>query len=147
MLHRLLDTGRSPSSAAMHLGHLVPFLFTAWLQNSFQCPLVIQMMDDEKFIFTGEYAGERAGDGTGAEPNCTGDNLDRFANLTTENAKDIVACEFLEDRTFLFSDLDYVGRMYPNIVRIWRAVTVNQVNKIFGFDGESNIGKIAFPAV
>ena len=37
--------------------------------------------------------------------------------------------------------------MYPNIVRIWRAVTINQVNKIFGFDGGSNIGKIAFPAV
>jgi len=142
-----LYTGRGPSSAAMHLGHLVPFLFTAWLQKAFQCPLVIQMTDDEKFIFKGEYAGERAGDGTGAEPNRTGDNLDRFANLTTENAKDIVACEFLEDRTFLFSDLNYVGRMYPNIVRIWKAVTVNQVNGIFGFDGGSNIGKIAFPAV
>ena len=65
----------------------------------------------------------------------------------TKNAEDIIACEFLEDRTFLFSDLDYVGRMYPNIVHIWRAVTDNQVNKIFGFDGVSNISKIAFPAV
>jgi tryptophanyl-tRNA synthetase len=43
--------------------------------------------------------------------------------------------------------LDYVGRMYPNIVRIWKAVTTNTVNGIFGFDGTSNIGKIAFPAV
>ena len=37
--------------------------------------------------------------------------------------------------------------MYPNIVRIWKAVTVNQVNGVFGFDGMSNIGKAAFPAV
>jgi tryptophanyl-tRNA synthetase len=37
--------------------------------------------------------------------------------------------------------------MYPNIVRIWKAVTVNQVNGIFGFDGTANIGKAAFPAV
>lgn len=142
-----LYTGRGPSSESMHLGHLVPFLFTAWLQKAFQCPLVIQMTDDEKFLFKGEYSGENAGDGSGTEPNRTGDNLDRFANLTTENAKDIIACDFLPDKTFLFSDLEYVGRMYPNIVRIWKAVTVNQVNGIFGFDGGSNIGKIAFPAI
>ena len=25
-------TGRGPSSDAMHLGHLIPFIFTKWLQ-------------------------------------------------------------------------------------------------------------------
>jgi tryptophanyl-tRNA synthetase len=64
-----------------------------------------------------------------------------------ENARDIIACEFDVNKTFLFSDLEYVGRMYPNIVRIWKAVTTNTVNGIFGFDGSSNIGKVAFPAV
>lgn len=150
-----LYTGRGPSSSAMHLGHLVPFLFTAWLQKAFRCPLVIQMTDDEKFLFKGVYSGENAGDGeeNGAvgkddeDPNRTGDNLNHFAYLTIENAKDIIACDFIKEKTFLFSDLDYVGRMYPNIVRIWKAVTVNQVNGIFGFDSSSNIGKIAFPAV
>jgi len=145
-----LYTGRGPSSAAMHLGHLVPFLFTAWLQKAFQCPLVIQMTDDEKFIFKGEYTSENSGDGSGKnglDPNRTGDNLDYFANLTIENAKDIIACDFIPEKTFLFSDLDYVGRMYPNIVRIWKAVTVNQVNGVFGFDSSANIGKTAFPAI
>lgn len=145
-----LYTGRGPSSAAMHLGHLVPFLFTAWLQKAFQCPLVVQMTDDEKFLFKGEYNGDNAGNGSTSndeEPYRTGDNLDHFANLTTENAKDIIACEFIPEKTFLFSDLDYVGTMYPNIVRIWKAVTTNQVNGVFGFDGTSNIGKVAFPAI
>jgi len=145
-----LYTGRGPSSAAMHLGHLVPFLFTAWLQKAFQCPLVIQMTDDEKFIFKGEYTSENSGDGSGTnglDPNRTGDNLDYFAKLTIENAKDIIACDFIPEKTFLFSDLDYVGRMYPNIVRIWKAVTVNQVNGVFGFDSSANIGKTAFPAI
>jgi tryptophanyl-tRNA synthetase len=159
-----LYTGRGPSSAAMHLGHLVPFLFTAWLQKAFQCPLVIQMTDDEKFIFKGEYIGDDSGDAGGnqtvdggggdatnnegaADDNRTGDNLDYFAKLTIENAKDIIACDFIYDKTFLFSDLEYVGKMYPNIVRIWKAVTINQVNGIFGFDGTSNIGKAAFPAI
>jgi tryptophanyl-tRNA synthetase len=145
-LHTLLDavqsgtpmylyTGRGPSSESMHLGHLIPFLFTKWLQDAFDAPLVIQMTDDEKFLFKGVYEDE------------TGDNLDHFARLTIENAKDIIACEFDYDKTFLFSDLDYVGTMYPNIVRIWKAVTTNAVSNIFGFDGSANVGKIAFPAV
>lgn len=145
-LHSLLDamdkgtpvylyTGRGPSSESMHLGHLIPFLFTKWLQDAFNAPLVIQMTDDEKFIFKGVYDDQ------------TGDDLDRFAALTVENARDIIACGFNYNKTFLFSDLDYVGRMYPNIVRIWKAVTTNAVTNIFGFDGSSNIGKIAFPAI
>lgn len=145
-LHTLLDatsrgtpmylyTGRGPSSSSMHLGHLIPFLFTKWLQDAFDAPLVIQMTDDEKFIFKGEYEEK------------TGDNLNHYASLTIENARDIIACGFDYDKTFIFSDLDYVGSMYPNIVRIWKAVTTNQVTNIFGFDGSANIGKIAFPAI
>jgi tryptophanyl-tRNA synthetase len=130
-----LYTGRGPSSESMHLGHLVPFLFTQWLQKAFNVPLVIQMTDDEKFIFKGEYDEH------------TGDNLDHYYRLTMENARDIIACGFDYNKTFIFSDLDYIGKMYPNIVRIWKAVTTNTVTGIFGFDGSSNIGKVAFPAV
>jgi tryptophanyl-tRNA synthetase len=46
-----LYTGRGPSSEALHLGHLIPFQFTKWLQDTFDCPLVIQLTDDEKFLF------------------------------------------------------------------------------------------------
>lgn len=130
-----LYTGRGPSSESMHLGHLIPFLFTKWLQDAFDAPVVIQMTDDEKFIFKGNYDDQK------------GDNLEHFRQLTVENARDIIACGFNPQKTFIFSDLDYVGKMYPNIVRIWKAVTTNVVSSIFGFDGSSNIGKIAFPAV
>mmetsp|Transcript_39938 Transcript_39938/g.105525 ORF Transcript_39938/g.105525 Transcript_39938/m.105525 type:complete len:244 (+) Transcript_39938:95-826(+) len=37
--------------------------------------------------------------------------------------------------------------MYPNILKIQKAVTYNQVKGIFGFDDSVNIGKHAFPAV
>jgi len=46
-----LYTGRGPSSEALHLGHVIPFHFTKWLQEVFNCPLVIQLTDDEKFLF------------------------------------------------------------------------------------------------
>lgn len=42
---------------------------------------------------------------------------------------------------------DYVGDMYPNIVKIWRKTTFSTARGIFGFTPEANIGKIAFPAI
>jgi hypothetical protein len=42
---------QGPSSANLHLGHLVPFQFTAWLQRAFRVPLVIQITDDEKALW------------------------------------------------------------------------------------------------
>lgn len=38
-----LYTGRGPSSDSMHLGHMIPFVFTQWLQDVFDCPLVVQL--------------------------------------------------------------------------------------------------------
>uniref|UniRef100_A0A7S2P106 tryptophan--tRNA ligase n=1 Tax=Leptocylindrus danicus TaxID=163516 RepID=A0A7S2P106_9STRA len=135
-----LYTGRGPSSSAMHLGHLIPFQFTAYLQRALDLPCVIQMTDDEKFLFKGVYKPPTSG-------TSTGDNLSYFQNLTVENARDIIACGFVKEKTFLFSDMEYVGRMYPNIVKIWRSVTTSTVTGIFGFTGSDNIGKVAFPAI
>lgn len=123
-----LYTGRGPSSEALHLGHLVPFLFTKWLQDTFEVPLVIQMTDDEKFLWKDL-------------------TLEEARRLTVENAKDIIAVGFDPARTFIFSDLDYMGTLYPNVVRIQRSVTATTAQRIFGFRSEDCIGKYAFPAV
>lgn len=123
-----LYTGRGPSSEALHLGHLIPFHFTRWLQEAFNVPLVIQLTDDEKFLFKDL-------------------SLEECYRLAYENAKDIIACGFDLDRTFIFSDLDYISVMYRNILRIQKAVTYSQVRGIFGFAPEANIGRSAFPAV
>lgn len=85
-----LYTGRGPSSEAMHLGHLIPFMFTKWLQDVFDVPLVIQMTDDEKFLWK---------DLTVEEAN----------RLAYENAKDIIACGFNPEKTFLFSNFEFMG--------------------------------------
>ena len=45
-----LYTGRAPGGA-MHTGHLIPFMFTKFLQDLFDCNLYIQIPDDEKFLF------------------------------------------------------------------------------------------------
>ena len=123
-----LYTGRGPSSEALHLGHLIPFMFTKYLQDVFKCVLVVQMTDDEKFLWKDL-------------------ELEECNRLGFENAKDIIACGFDVTKTLIFSDLEYIGHMYPNILKIQKAVTYNQVKGIFGFDDSVNIGKHAFPAV
>lgn len=124
-----LYTGRGPSSEALHLGHLIPFMFTKYLQDAFRVPLVVQLTDDEKCVHKGL-------------------SVEESERLAFENARDIIACGFDVSRTFIFADFQYVGgEFYRNTVRIAKCVTFNQARGIFGFDGETNIGKIAFPPV
>uniref|UniRef100_A0A8D0S7I8 Tryptophan--tRNA ligase, cytoplasmic n=1 Tax=Sus scrofa TaxID=9823 RepID=A0A8D0S7I8_PIG len=126
-----LYTGRGPSSEAMHVGHLIPFIFTKWLQDVFNVPLVIQMTDDEKYLWK-ELT------------------LEQAHGYAVENAKDIIACGFDVNKTFIFSDLDYMGMspgFYKNVVKIQKHVTFNQVKGIFGFTDSDCIGKISFPAI
>jgi len=139
-MHKVLDdvekkkpfflyTGRGPSSTAMHMGHLIPFIFTKWLQETFDVPLVIQLTDDEKFLWKDL-------------------KKDEAKKLAMENAKDIIALGFDINKTFIFSDFMHIGgAFYENMIDIMKHVTFNQVKGIFGFDGSSNIGKIMFPAV
>ncbi|XP_048773739.1 tryptophan--tRNA ligase, cytoplasmic [Ostrea edulis] len=126
-----LYTGRGPSSEAMHMGHLIPFIFTKWLQDTFDVPLVIQLTDDEKFLWKDL-------------------TLEQTNHLAFENAKDIIACGFDKEKTFIFSDLDFLTNspaFYRTICRIQKLVTYNQVKGIFGFSDSDSIGKISFPAI
>lgn len=131
-----LYTGRGPSSTALHLGHLVPFIFTSYLQSVFKCAVVIQLTDDEKFLFAKQPKGDQP-----PPP------LEHFTSLARENAKDIIAVGFDPERTFIFTDTTYIGGMYSNVLKIQRATTFNLAKGIFGFGDSDNIGKIAFPAV
>jgi len=124
-----LYTGRGPSADAMHMGHMVPFIMTKWLQEVFDVPLVIQLTDDEKYLWKDL-------------------TLDQCNKMAFENAKDIIACGFDVNKTFIFSDLDIRGKdFYSNVLKVQKHVTFNQVKGIFGFDDSSSIGKIMFPGV
>ncbi|CCW67481.1 unnamed protein product [Phytomonas sp. Hart1] len=138
-LHLLLDvyekgmpfymyTGRGPSSESMHMGHLIPFIFTKWLQETFKVPLVIQLTDDEKFFFKDL-------------------TIDQVEEMTRENIKDIIAFGFDPKLTFIFTDFNYIGNMYRVIARIEKAYTASQVRGTFGFKSEDNCGKWMFPAI
>ncbi|KAG8903352.1 tryptophan--tRNA ligase [Tulasnella sp. 403] len=132
-----LYTGRGPSSDSMHLGHMIPFTFTKWLQDVFDVPLVIQLTGapnvahyDEKYLFKHEL------------------KLDQVQQFARKNARDIIACGFDLKKTFIFSDLSYIGGpFYHNVVKIARCITMNQSKATFGFNDTDNIGKVHFVAI
>jgi tryptophanyl-tRNA synthetase len=124
-------TGRGPSSEALHLGHMIPFWFTKWLQDVFGAIVIIQMSDDEKFSFKGSSDGK---------------DLDEYNRLTYENAKDIIACKFNPEKTFIFSNLRTVGgAMYETITRI-DTVTGNQIRGIYDLNLDNTVGQLAWPS-
>ncbi|KAL4711740.1 hypothetical protein ACJJTC_015806 [Scirpophaga incertulas] len=126
-----LYTGRGPSSESMHLGHMIPFMFTKWLQDVFNVPLIIQLTDDEKVMWKDI-------------------KIEQARTMAFNNAKDIIAVGFDPGNTFIFNDLDFIGKcpsFYQNMVRIQKCVTYNQAKGIFGFGDSDVIGKITFPSI
>ncbi|KAH8847610.1 hypothetical protein MCOR27_004463 [Pyricularia oryzae] len=125
-----LYTGRGPSSDSMHIGHTIPFEFTKWLQDVFQVPLIIMMTDDEKYLFSEKRT------------------IEEVQSYTKTNVRDIIAVGFDPEKTFIFSDYDFVGgAFYKNITRLSKHITYNQAKAIFGFNDSTNIGKIHFGSI
>ncbi|KAG0684177.1 tryptophan--tRNA ligase [Pichia californica] len=125
-----LYTGRGPSSDSMHLGHMIPFLFTKWLQEVFDVPLVIELTDDEKFLF---------------KPKLTIEDVKKYA---VENAKDIISVGFNPENTFIFSDLQYMNpAFYETVVRVSRQITTSTARAVFGFQDSDCIGKLHFASI
>lgn len=63
------------------------------MQDTFDVPLVIQMTDDEKFLWKDL-------------------TVEEAQRLAVENAKDILACGFDVEKTFIFSDFQFMGYIY-----------------------------------
>lgn len=122
-----LYTGRGPSSDTMHLGHLIPFKLTRYLQQALNCIVVIQMSDDEKFLFK---------DGS-----CAID-LDKYRQYSYSNAKNIIACGFDPNKTLIFSNLESnAGSLYFNNVLLMKATNMSAIKATYG------LGEILPPSV
>jgi tryptophanyl-tRNA synthetase len=80
-----LYTGRAPGGS-MHVGHLIPFLFTKYLQQLFDCNLYIQIPDDEKFLFKKDLT------------------LDKINEMVVSDLDDIAAIGFNHNTTFIFKN-------------------------------------------
>lgn len=63
------------------------------------------------------------------------------------NIKDIIAFGFDPEKTFIFSDVDYIQHLYPNVLRVQKNITTNQIKGVFGFTESDPVGKFAYPPV
>jgi len=124
----ILYTGRGPSGN-VHLGHVIPWLFTRHLQETFDAKLYFQLTDDEKFLVS---------------QNLT---LKDTLQLTYDNALDVLASGFDPKKTFLISDMKNVQTLYKIAVEVAKHVTYSTAKAVFGFKESSNIGILFFPAM
>jgi tryptophanyl-tRNA synthetase len=122
-----LYTGRGPSSESMHLGHAIPLLLCKYIQDTFNIPFVVQVTDDEKFLWKSL-------------------ELDESMRFGKENIKDIIAFGLNPRLTYIFSNVESCHFFEENILKVSKVITLNEAMKVFGFDMSSNIGQVAFPA-
>ncbi len=123
-----LYTGRGPTGN-VHLGHLIPWIFTKYLQDKFGAELYFQFTDDERFLYSPK------------------ETLENTKKTAYDNLLDLIALGFDPKKTFVFLDTDYMETMYPIAASIAKHVTLSSARSIFGFENSTNIGMIFFPTI
>jgi tryptophanyl-tRNA synthetase len=123
-----LYTGRGPSGM-VHMGHLMPWIFTKYLQDKFGSKLLFQITDDEKFL----YGQDR-----------TMKELERY---TYENILDIIAIGFDPKRTKIIVNTRHIQHLYPIAIEVAKRITFSTARAVFGFSNSTNIGMIGFPPI
>jgi tryptophanyl-tRNA synthetase len=123
-----LYTGRGPSGM-IHMGHLLPWIFTKYLQDKFNVKLLFQLTDDEKFL----YGQDRT--------------LEEIKHYTYENILDIIAVGFDRRKTKIIVDTKHIKHLYPIATELAKRITFSTAKAVFGFSNSTNIGMIGFPSI
>jgi len=124
----ILYTGRGPSGP-VHIGHLVPWIFTKHLQDAFNTRLYFQMTDDEKFVIDDDR------------------NLPDTIRLGHENALDIIALGFKPENTYIIYDVQDIDLLYDIALEVAKRITYSTARSTFGFQDSTNLGWIFYPAI
>jgi tryptophanyl-tRNA synthetase len=123
-----LYTGRGPSGP-VHLGQLVPWMFTKYLQDTYGCKLLFQFTDDEKLLLNEEF------DSTITD------------HWVYENALDLMALGFDPEKTEFIVNMRHTSKLFPIALRIAKRITGSTMRSLFGFNDESNLGTMFFPSM
>lgn len=123
-----LYTGRGPSGG-VHLGHLIPWIFTKYLQDKFGVELYFQMTDDEKYYNSDKLT------------------LEQTKQFARENTLDLVSLGFDPKKTFVFTDMGYTKTLYSIAARVAKHTTFSTAKAVFGFENSTDIGMVFFPAL
>jgi tryptophanyl-tRNA synthetase len=123
-----LYTGRGPSGK-MHIGHLLPFTFTKWLQDTFDVHLLIQITDDEKYLIKSTRTKKE------------------IEHVAEENILDILSLGFDPKKTHIIKDYDNAKELYYYATDVAKHTTMSTIKAVFGVTDSDNIGKVFFPSM
>jgi len=123
-----LYTGRAPSGP-VHIGHLIPWIFTKWLQDKFNVDLWFQFSDEEKIFFKEKLT------------------LEDTERWTYENMLDVIALGFDSKKTHFLIDTKHAHLMYKEAVKVAKKITFSTTKAAFGFTNETNIGAIFYTSM
>ncbi|MEA3430115.1 MAG: tryptophan--tRNA ligase [Nanoarchaeota archaeon] len=123
-----LYTGRAPSGP-IHIGHLGPWIFTKWLQDTFGVELWFQFTDDEKFLF---------------KQNQTYEETQKWLH---DNMLDVIALGFDPKKTHFIVNTKHAGILYPEAIKVAKKITFSTIKAAFGFTDSNNIGSIFYTAM
>lgn len=123
-----LYTGRGPSGHT-HLGHLMPWIFTKYLQDTFDVPLYFQLTDDEKYLFNENLS------------------LKDTRDMAYQNLLDVIALGFDPKKTKILIDTEYIHNLYPLALQVAKRITFSTAKAVFGFDNSTNIGSIFYTSI
>lgn len=124
----VLYTGRGPSGP-VHIGHLLPWMFTKHLQEKFDTRLYFQVTDDEKFIVDNRL------------------DLEDTKNYGYENALDLIALGFEPENTRIIFDVKDIDFLYDIALKVAKRITYSTAKSAFGFQNSTNIGWVFWPAI
>ena len=122
-----LYTGCGPSGP-IHLGHVLVWEFTRWLQEAFEVELYFQFTDDEKFLYK-DLA------------------YDEVQDWTHKNMLDVIAIGFDPLKTHFVVDTRHAGVLYPHAIQVAKKITFSNVKSSFGFSDSTNIGSIFYTSM
>ena len=123
-----LYTGRAPSGN-IHLGHLLPWIFTKWLQDKFGVELWFQFPDEEKFLFKKNFKFEDA------------------QKYLKENMLDVIALGFDPKKTHFIIDTKHANLMYGEACKVAKKITFSMVKSSFGLNEQANIGSVFYTSM
>lgn len=166
-----LYTGRGPSSDSMHLGHMIPFVFTQWLQDVFDCPLVVQLTGEQwwsqlRFLVCSRFIVLQTTRNSCSSLSSNSSNATSLRSrmlemllLAVSNPRRpsfsliwtlsgaLTAGESFSSTQKLIALCVNSGAFYRNVVQISRLITARQSQQTFGFKLEDNVGKWSFVSI
>ncbi|MEW6062955.1 MAG: tryptophan--tRNA ligase [Nanoarchaeota archaeon] len=123
-----LYTGRAPSGP-VHIGHLIPWIFTKWLQDKFDVELWFQFPDEEKFLFKKNL------------------DFDETQGYLHENMLDVIALGFNPKKTHFLIDTKHANLMYKEACKVAKKITLSTVKASFGLNDQTNIGAVFYTSM